>query len=1592
MSDRAAVLAPPDGTSAPASIGYGSGASAAADWLSVFADAVTFYARRRTPVLTAPVSPAPSVADAADAALVRESGLFDRSFYLCQLPAPLPLRGDPLAHYLATGWREGRDPNPLFSVDFYLYCDPALAAAGIEPLGHYLRSGAAEGRDPHPLFSAAHYGVSRRGGSLGDFLSDPEAPSPHPLFDPAWYARHAGLPRASAPLALLHYLVTGWRRGLAFSPLFNAAYYRSQWPEGAVVTEPYGHYRRHGVPNGLDPHPMFDVAHYRRQRPCGAGQAADPLVDFITAGEAEGAPPSVFFDTAFYNARYRPGRGRAGALLHFLTEGRADARPRPDFASANYRQVFMKGLDAADGPTAIEHFLTQGGAHPMRPRLAELLAAEAAEPPPCRADDALPAPCVTQRLADSLRFRHYPGKRAYLPGRPHVLLVAHAAGDFLFGSERSFVDMLEGLALLPANVVVALPRQAPAYTNELRTRCQHVCVFDYKWWRKGESEQADVTAVFAELIASLHIDAVHANTIMLRECLTAARACGIPGIVHAREMITSDEALLALIGEPASDIVAAVCARADWIIGNSVATAEIFAKPGRSFVIPNTVDIAAFAMGNPVETAKIRFGLISSNIPKKGLEDVVALARLAETSCPRAEFLLIGPESDAVRDIQRRQAEGTVSRTLLFPGYAASPMAAVAQVQVVLNFSHFAESFGRTVLEAMAAGRPVIAYAWGALPELVRHGVNGYLIPFKEPQAALPFVEAFCASPRRITELGEAGRRIAREQYGLEQYGALFRKAYASILPATVTAPVGAAAPVVRHARRPGLKNVEAPARIAYVCWHFPVPSETFVLSELERLVRDGSDVMVFCRQSPHRDFAPSFDIRYERVDSVATLARRLVETGRTIVHAHFVYPTVTDLVWPACEAAGLDFTFIAHAQDVFRYENDRRNRLAEIGASPRCRKLFTLSRFHADYVAERGFPPDKIVINPNAVDTGRFAAASVAGREDRAFRRVIAIHRFVAKKGLSLLVRAAALLRDLDISIEIYGYGDCEAEYRALIGELGLRNVTIGGRLTQEEVLAIMRTADLFVCPSVRAADGDMDGIPTSLVESMAAGLPVLATRIAGIPELIADGITGLLAEADPAGLALAIRRFYAMPAAAVRAMTEAARRRVMLRHDAVRAVRVLMRVWENRTTDIVVVSWNNLAELRAVIARILANTALPYHLIICDNHSEREPVPAWLDTLWETHDRVTVVHNDRNAMVGPGTNLALAQGCSDIAIYICGKEGYSFVSGWETAFIHAFADNPKAGLAGTIGHSPSYLTGAQYPKGIGLFGKFRNQYFAARNPRRQFGHVQGGLFGMRRAMVEQIGGFSDSVPHDYTDVEYSYYAESRGWALADAPGVLALFNKSRPTLSQRFEESIVAAHPVLPDDVEKFDGVQAGRLKHCNMCDWFGESFTPEATCPACASRPEDRTLYRWLGESPYMYRRLTALAAGLGGSMEKLWTAQFQGPHLPMSGLVEQLRRDGRLRNGSGVLHLAVLRVGASDDAAFAMLAKEIRRLLKSGSVALFQGEAAATGWYRVRAPLTQAMRSVGFFPRPDVTYASEAVQFAHEPMLAFADSEA
>ncbi|WP_405290531.1 glycosyltransferase family 4 protein [Methanobrevibacter sp.] len=315
---------------------------------------------------------------------------------------------------------------------------------------------------------------------------------------------------------------------------------------------------------------------------------------------------------------------------------------------------------------------------------------------------------------------------------------------------------------------------------------------------------------------------------------------------------------------------------------------------------------------------------------------------------------------------------------------------------------------------------------------------------------------------------------------------------------------------------------------IAYVLNSFPEHSQTFVLSELKWLVENDFNVFVFFKKDPYKHIDLDFEIESAQFSSKKQLAKLLVDYDIEFMHTHFVYPMCSKFTFPLAECLNIPFTVFAHAFDIFTKEYQKTNRVAEIGNSDLCLGIYTLSDFHKNYLVRQGVNEDKIIITKQATD---YEISEFSRREDK-IKNIVSISRFVEKKGLDVLIDAAKLLEDEDLSFEIYGFGDLEDDLKAQIERLDARNISIEGELNPNDVKAKLKESDLIVVPCKVAENGDMDGIPTVIFESMAVGLPVLTTSVSAIPEIIKDGENGFIIEPEnPELLAEKIREIASMP-----------------------------------------------------------------------------------------------------------------------------------------------------------------------------------------------------------------------------------------------------------------------------------------------------------------------------------------------------------------------------------------------------------------------------------------------------------------------------
>ncbi len=145
---------------------------------------------------------------------------------------------------------------------------------------------------------------------------------------------------------------------------------------------------------------------------------------------------------------------------------------------------------------------------------------------------------------------------------------------------------------------------------------------------------------------------------------------------------------------------------------------------------------------------------------------------------------------------------------------------------------------------------------------------------------------------------------------------------------------------------------------------------------------------------------------------------------------------------------------------------------------------------------------------------------------------KLISVGRLVEKKGHAYTLRALAHLRqarpELSVTLDIVGDGELTDALKGEAAALRIDDIVrFHGGLPHAQTLALLEEAEIFILPSVTAGDGDMEGIPVSLMEAMARGMPVISTYHSGIPELVEDGVSGFLVpERDVAALAGAIAR----------------------------------------------------------------------------------------------------------------------------------------------------------------------------------------------------------------------------------------------------------------------------------------------------------------------------------------------------------------------------------------------------------------------------------------------------------------------------------
>jgi glycosyltransferase involved in cell wall biosynthesis len=353
--------------------------------------------------------------------------------------------------------------------------------------------------------------------------------------------------------------------------------------------------------------------------------------------------------------------------------------------------------------------------------------------------------------------------------------------------------------------------------------------------------------------------------------------------------------------------------------------------------------------------------------------------------------------------------------------------------------------------------------------------------------------------------------------------------------------------------------------RVLYVVSQFPSLSETFIVREIHALIERGVDVRVLSlKTSRERIVQPQAAALLDRVLTPASRARTFAAScgvvmrqpaicltflammlrefwrrpivlaksivaicralGRIddiralapqLVHAPWAtYPAT--VAWLLSQLLDRPFSFTSRAHDIFIDDHMMAGKLAHASLAVTITEHNV--RFMERWMPAPGAFPVKVIHSSLNLSELPFV------RSGRRPRKLLSVGRLVPMKGFDVLLHALADLRSrgMDVTCTVIGEGPERARLQALRSALGLDAVVeFPGAMPHGEVVGHMSDATLMVLPCVVAPNGQSDGIPNVLMESMANGLPVVSTRISGIPELVEDGVSGRLV---PAGDALAL------------------------------------------------------------------------------------------------------------------------------------------------------------------------------------------------------------------------------------------------------------------------------------------------------------------------------------------------------------------------------------------------------------------------------------------------------------------------------------
>ncbi|MAG35087.1 MAG: hypothetical protein CL878_02395 [Dehalococcoidia bacterium] len=366
------------------------------------------------------------------------------------------------------------------------------------------------------------------------------------------------------------------------------------------------------------------------------------------------------------------------------------------------------------------------------------------------------------------------------------------------GSDASLVDLVSHLDASRYAPVVLLPHSGP-FDATLRQAGATV-VFgpvaplrrfsrpvEFLTWLRNLVRSFRSTRA---LIRHWNIRLVHVNSIVTLAPALATASVGVPLVWHLRELVAGpplvQKMLVGIVARTATRILA---------ISSAVARQLPLSAHNRLHIVPNGIDLTRFDIDEDRASSRHRLGLpqhapitcfVGRLAPWKGAHVYLDACELVAVQLPDAHFLLVGSSFPKYQDytqqlLARTKRAPLAGRVTVFLNQTDIP-GFMSAADVVLHCSVTPEPFGRVVIEAMAARRPIIAAAEGGVPEIITSADEGLLVPPGDAEALAEAALSVLNDPDKARRLGEAGYRRASAQFTTARLAARVDTVYASLL------------------------------------------------------------------------------------------------------------------------------------------------------------------------------------------------------------------------------------------------------------------------------------------------------------------------------------------------------------------------------------------------------------------------------------------------------------------------------------------------------------------------------------------------------------------------------------------------------------------------------------------------------------------------------------------------------------------------------------------------------------------------------------------------------------------------------------------